>query len=38
LDLWCDTATIIGDIVKWSLFAMIEAEELGLNSKNIDQE
>ena len=26
------------DIVKWSLFAMIEAEELGLNSKNIDQQ
>jgi general L-amino acid transport system substrate-binding protein len=25
------------DIVKWSLFAMIEAEELGLSSKNIDQ-
>ena len=25
------------DIVKWSLFAMIEAEELGLTSKNIDQ-
>jgi general L-amino acid transport system substrate-binding protein len=25
------------DVVKWSLFAMIEAEELGLNSKNIDQ-
>src|SRR5689334_11309132 len=24
------------DIVKWSLFAMIEAEELGLTSKNID--
>jgi general L-amino acid transport system substrate-binding protein len=24
------------DIVKWSLFAMIEAEELGLGSKNID--
>jgi general L-amino acid transport system substrate-binding protein len=24
------------DIVKWSLFAMIEAEELGLSSKNID--
>src|SRR5262245_51767549 len=26
------------DIVKWSLFAMIEAEELGLTSKNIDAE
>jgi general L-amino acid transport system substrate-binding protein len=26
------------DIVKWSLFAMIEAEELGLGSKNIDQQ
>jgi len=25
------------DVVKWSLFAMIEAEELGLNSRNIDQ-
>ena len=25
------------DVVKWSLFAMIEAEELGLSSKNIDQ-
>ncbi len=25
------------DIVKWSLFAMIDAEELGLSSKNIDQ-
>ncbi len=25
------------DVVKWSLFAMIEAEELGLTSKNIDQ-
>jgi general L-amino acid transport system substrate-binding protein len=24
------------DIVKWSLFAMIEAEDLGLSSKNID--
>jgi general L-amino acid transport system substrate-binding protein len=24
------------DIVKWSLYAMIEAEELGLSSKNID--
>ena len=24
------------DIVKWSLFAMIDAEELGLTSKNID--
>jgi general L-amino acid transport system substrate-binding protein len=26
------------DIVKWSLFAMIEAEELELDSKNIDQQ
>jgi general L-amino acid transport system substrate-binding protein len=26
------------DIVKWSLFAMIEAEELGLTSKNIDEQ
>ena len=26
------------DIVKWSLYAMIEAEELGLSSKNIDQQ
>jgi general L-amino acid transport system substrate-binding protein len=25
------------DIVKWSLFAMLEAEELGLTSRNIDQ-
>ena len=25
------------DVVKWALFAMLEAEELGLNSKNIDQ-
>ena len=25
------------DIVKWSLYAMIEAEEMGLTSKNIDQ-
>src|SRR6185295_1888905 len=25
------------DIVKWSLFAMIEAEELGLSRKNIDE-
>ena len=25
------------DIVKWSLFAMIEAEEMGLSSRNIDQ-
>src|SRR6185312_2503783 len=23
-------------IVKWTLFAMIDAEELGINSKNID--
>jgi general L-amino acid transport system substrate-binding protein len=26
------------DLVKWSLFAMIDAEELGLTSKTIDQE
>jgi general L-amino acid transport system substrate-binding protein len=26
------------DVVKWSLFAMIEAEELGLTSKNIDEQ
>jgi general L-amino acid transport system substrate-binding protein len=26
------------DVVKWSLFAMIEAEELGLSSKNILQQ
>jgi general L-amino acid transport system substrate-binding protein len=26
------------DIVKWSLFAMIEAEELGLSSSNIEQQ
>jgi general L-amino acid transport system substrate-binding protein len=26
------------DIVKWSLYAMIEAEELGLNSKNVEQQ
>jgi general L-amino acid transport system substrate-binding protein len=26
------------DIVKWSLFAMIEAEELGLSSKNIEHQ
>ena len=25
------------DVVKWSLFAMIEAEELGLSSKNVDE-
>jgi len=25
------------DVVKWSLFAMIEAEEMGLTSKTIDQ-
>ena len=25
------------DIVKWALFAMIDAEELGLTSKNIDE-
>jgi general L-amino acid transport system substrate-binding protein len=26
------------DLIKWSLFAMIDAEELGLSSKNIDQQ
>ena len=26
------------DVVRWSLFAMLEAEELGLSSKNIDQQ
>ena len=26
------------DVVKWSLFAMVEAEELGLGSQNIDQQ
>jgi general L-amino acid transport system substrate-binding protein len=26
------------DIVKWSMFAMMEAEELGLHSKNIEQQ
>ena len=26
------------DLVKWSLFAMIDAEDLGLTSKNIDQQ
>ena len=26
------------DIVKWALFAMIEGEEMGLTSKNIDQQ
>ncbi len=26
------------DIVKWSLFAMIEAEEMGLTTQNIDQQ
>jgi general L-amino acid transport system substrate-binding protein len=26
------------DVVKWSLFAMIEAEEMGLTSKSIDQQ
>jgi len=26
------------DIVKWTLFAMVEAEELGLSSKNIDEQ
>ena len=26
------------DIVKWSMFAMLEAEEMGLSQKNIDQQ
>ncbi|HET9917479.1 MAG TPA: transporter substrate-binding domain-containing protein, partial [Candidatus Binatia bacterium] len=26
------------DIVRWSLFAMIEAEELGITSKNVDRQ
>jgi general L-amino acid transport system substrate-binding protein len=26
------------DVVKWSLFAMVEAEELGLSSKNIEEQ
>ncbi|HKU45608.1 MAG TPA: amino acid ABC transporter substrate-binding protein, partial [Burkholderiales bacterium] len=26
------------DVVKWSLFAMLEGEEMGLTSKNIDKE
>ena len=26
------------DVVKWSMFAMLEAEELGLHSKNIDEQ
>jgi general L-amino acid transport system substrate-binding protein len=26
------------DVVKWSMFAMMEAEELGLTSKNIDEQ
>jgi general L-amino acid transport system substrate-binding protein len=26
------------DVVKWAMFAMIEAEEMGLTSKNIDQQ
>src|SRR5213076_1003891 len=26
------------DVVKWSLFAMLEAEELGLSSGNIEQQ
>ena len=25
------------DVVKWSLFAMIEAEEMGISSKNVDE-
>jgi len=26
-----------GDIVRWTLYAMVEAEELGVTSKNVDQ-
>jgi general L-amino acid transport system substrate-binding protein len=26
------------DVVKWSMFAMVEAEELGLTSKNVEQQ
>jgi general L-amino acid transport system substrate-binding protein len=26
------------DVVKWTMFAMLEAEEMGLSSKNIDQQ
>jgi general L-amino acid transport system substrate-binding protein len=26
-----------GDLCRWTLFAMINAEELGVNSKNVDQ-
>jgi general L-amino acid transport system substrate-binding protein len=26
------------DVVKWAMFAMLEAEEMGINSKNIDQQ
>ena len=26
-----------GDVVRWTLFAMLEAEELGVDSKNVDQ-
>ena len=26
------------DVVKWALFAMLEAEEMGISSKNIDQQ
>ncbi len=26
------------DVVKWAMFAMLEAEEMGLNSKNIEKE
>jgi general L-amino acid transport system substrate-binding protein len=27
-----------GDIVRWTLYAMLEAEELGINSQNVDDE
>jgi general L-amino acid transport system substrate-binding protein len=26
-----------GDVVRWSLYAMLEAEELGVNSQNVDE-
>lgn len=27
-----------GDVVRWSLYALLEAEELGINSSNVDQQ
>jgi len=27
-----------GDVVRWSLYAMVEGEEMGLNSSNVEQE